>query len=769
MAKPLKVTDPSRRVTDAHVLKYLTRRGMNADYVEFTEDYCPEHPSTKFYKDRVTGKSIAVVRTEPRVLPDGTRIDLSWHRDGKAWKPGANWYSVRVEGTKTTVTIPNKGQTSWNPTITVSGIEVKCSTATVPEDGVLEWDYGVCRRRMVNTRTGLQEFYVFDRDPQGEVIIDPRSEGDLHPDEYYCIDANREPVDGFHVTEGGVKTVLFPAGTAYPCIVDDSFSVAVSFLNGLESGYSASWSTIRGQSTADKVIGSAWAMCRAFSAAMSPPSGSYGIFRLPMVFDTSDLPDGITVTEAEIVCERGNAREYWKDYTSIHLYSGMPTYPHNPVVVGDYGLSNYSDGHGQLDITDMTWNSLTGLYEQSIHTIEDEDWVFTLTEAGRNSIITDGDTKWLAVSEHDNANLAPSLPPSGYRDFGITSLDDVSLVVEYDTGQPPEVTTLPETDAYVDQARIHGTVDEGTPILERGFDRWDDDTSAAVELWTEEGEFGLEDFDYLWEGLAPHTTVSYRAKARNAFGWGYGAWRDINIYIEVPMVETHAADEIEQYQADLHGEITFLGFVEYCTAYGFQWRKQENAPNWTHDWQAMGQFGLITFSHTPTLEPGTIYEFRAMAQNAEGWGYGDVLEFETLPFPPHIPTVETYPATDIHTNTATGNGAILDTGGDEVLCDVRGFQWGLSHDSLTNTVQQGGAFDVGAFSQQLTGLPDNTTIYYRAFATNEGGTGYGNVMSFRTLTRKDVTEEWLVLWVNVSTQQVGVVHKLVERHGVCRW
>ncbi|MBR7167459.1 MAG: hypothetical protein IKD33_01460, partial [Bacteroidales bacterium] len=40
----------------------------------------------------------------------------------------------------------------------------------------------------------------------------------------------------------------------------------------------------------------------------------------------------------------------------------------------------------------------------------------------------------------------------------------------------------------------------------------------------------------------------------------------------------------------------------------------------------------------------------------------------------------------------------------------------------------------GTFTSALSGLTDSTTYYFRAYATNEKGTGYGQEYSFRTLS-----------------------------------
>jgi len=179
-----KVTSPALRVTDAQVLAHLARKGIDADYVEFAEDYSVAHPTAKFYRDRKSDRRIMVARQTPRVLPDGRTINRAWLPVKGGWAGGDNAYEATVGGERATITYDGR-TTTWSPTITLDGKPVRCSApvlATPPgeaDDSALEWDYGVCKRRLLNAVSGLRELYVFDADPGGVIVIDPHSSGDL--------------------------------------------------------------------------------------------------------------------------------------------------------------------------------------------------------------------------------------------------------------------------------------------------------------------------------------------------------------------------------------------------------------------------------------------------------------------------------------------------------------------------------------------------------------------------------------------------------------
>jgi hypothetical protein len=79
----------------------------------------------------------------------------------------------------------------------------------------------------------------------------------------------------------------------------------------------------------------------------------------------------------------------------------------------------------------------------------------------------------------------------------------------------------------------------------------------------------------------------------------------------------------------------------------------------------------------------------------------------------------------LHGNiTATGNGTD----------DQRGFDWGTQTGVYPNSWTESGTFSTGTFTHQITGLPYNTTIYWRAKAHNAQGWGYSAETTLATGT-----------------------------------
>ena len=107
-----------------------------------------------------------------------------------------------------------------------------------------------------------------------------------------------------------------------------------------------------------------------------------------------------------------------------------------------------------------------------------------------------------------------------------------------------------------------------------------------------------------------------------------------------------------------------------------------------------------------------------------------------------LPEVETAAATAIGYESATLNGEIPGTGGEEVT--RRGFlistEQGFDPDGepgdgeVLTVLEEEGSFGPGSFSMEAVGLDQGTIYYVRAFAANSAGTTYGTEEEFATDT-----------------------------------
>lgn len=121
-----------------------------------------------------------------------------------------------------------------------------------------------------------------------------------------------------------------------------------------------------------------------------------------------------------------------------------------------------------------------------------------------------------------------------------------------------------------------------------------------------------------------------------------------------------------------------------------------------------------------------------------------------------VPTVTTNSATGIAVDYSTLNGTLVDDGGE--ACDC-GFQWGETPAlGKTTPTQSKNTGDV--FSQGISPLMPGRTYYFRAFATNAEGTGYGDILSFTTLT-VGVDASVLTLPATLITEHTARIHGMV--------
>lgn len=98
-----------------------------------------------------------------------------------------------------------------------------------------------------------------------------------------------------------------------------------------------------------------------------------------------------------------------------------------------------------------------------------------------------------------------------------------------------------------------------------------------------------------------------------------------------------------------------------------------------------------------------------------------------------IPIVTTFNAISITSNSVVLGGNISDDGGAPIT--ERGLFIGLGSDPISTGTKK--AYSLGEdnpFSGRVSNLQFNTTYYVKAYATNEKGIGYGNLISFTTLS-----------------------------------
>ena len=162
--------------------------------------------------------------------------------------------------------------------------------------------------------------------------------------------------------------------------------------------------------------------------------------------------------------------------------------------------------------------------------------------------------------------------------------------------------------------------------------------------------------------------------------------------------------------------------------------------------------GIGIYSSSITgLTENTTYYVRSYALNNAGTSYGNEVVFTSLPL--SVPTISTSNISNIVFAAATCGGEISADGNATVT--GRGVCWSTNSNPTialsTKTVDGTG---IGSFTSSLTGLTNNTTYYVRSYATNAGGTAYGNEVVFTTPLTIG-TQVWATQNLNVSTYSDG--------------
>ncbi|MEQ7799549.1 hypothetical protein ABDJ41_07015 [Pedobacter sp. ASV1-7] len=295
----------------------------------------------------------------------------------------------------------------------------------------------------------------------------------------------------------------------------------------------------------------------------------------------------------------------------------------------------------------------------------------------------------------------------------------------------PTLTTSPVTDIEGYSAKAGGDVtdDGGMPVVTRGV-VWSLNSNPTIDLPTKivNGTAGNGIFENVFAGLIPGTTYYVRAFATNSVGTAYGNEVSFVTSAVVPGLSNVLLSNATLKTVDAKANVVFDG-GSAITDFGFAWNTLDFIPLAPDQHLSTGNTGTDILGTIPDLLPATKYFVWAYASNAIGSGYS--LKSVSLTTP-DVPTVITTKASGITATGANAGGNVTNNGG--VVVTARGVIWSttkdLGIDTSAKTVNGTGN---GGFTSAITDLVKGTTYYFRAYATNAMGTGYGLIDSLRTI------------------------------------
>jgi len=306
----------------------------------------------------------------PKVTPSGDRIEVGWFLKDGIYYSKANMFLAEVEGDQITV-----DDVVWSPQLFLDGKEIKGKKVVLLDidptnenyyQNTLEWDYGICKRRLRVIEGRIREKWVFDKDPEGEVTIKHNHTGKLRLGGF-AIDDDTElvPADYFKNPEDGYPVEIGASPETFYSEAGD----------GRIYSEDADYATARGAVTGDNCDTAGDYLNTANNLTGTP---TYRVYRSFMYFDTSGLPDTCTITAVTLGLYGYSANETDAGQSDLQLYEGTQA---TPLTTADF------DAFNATALSDDFTNWEYALATDDYNTI-------TLNASGRGIISKTGTTKF---------------------------------------------------------------------------------------------------------------------------------------------------------------------------------------------------------------------------------------------------------------------------------------------------------------------------------------------------------------------------------------
>ena len=411
----------------------------------------------------------------------------------------------------------------------------------------------------------------------------------------------------------------------------------------------------------------------------------------------------------------------------------------NSNLEGNVKIELYKFSSVELVISEEETNDSGGSYSWEIPALEETSYQITVTSIENENISN--------TSEPFNIIEGPTKPT--VVNGNVTELLSTSLKIE------GEITNIGLQTSQVDQfGHVYSQNNTNPTIADFKTNLGSTSTPLAYESEI--------------TGLNPAVTYYVNAYATNSLGTSYGEVITVTPPAGLPVVTTTNLSNITINSAETGGNVVSDG-GNNLTQRGICWGTTSPVnidSNTIQDGQNIE--GSFTTNLT-SLNPATTYYVRAYAINSEGVGYGDQISFTTSSVEP---SVETISATSENSNTISVIGNVSDNGGDDLSSYGFVYSEGNSTPTLDNSILEIGQNTLGEFNGQISDLQPSTNYSIRAYASNQIGTTYGNVLNVETdegiyfnITSPSLNEEidvnitYSIEWnSNLDNEQIVIQH-----------
>ncbi|MBR5323466.1 MAG: carboxypeptidase regulatory-like domain-containing protein, partial [Muribaculaceae bacterium] len=261
------------------------------------------------------------------------------------------------------------------------------------------------------------------------------------------------------------------------------------------------------------------------------------------------------------------------------------------------------------------------------------------------------------------------------------------------------------------------------PYTERGFVYGASPNPTINDNIIKCGGSGEGSYNTKITGLNTGKNIYVRAYAKNVAGVAYG--EQITKTPKSPVIST---SKIEY--GNMLGSVTFYATISEVgePAYTERGFVYSYSPNPTINDTKVVKTGTGTGAYTVSvsnLNTGNTIYLRAYAKNTMGVVYGNEISKT-----PQSAKVTTQAITNINLDkrTATFHGTVVNEG--TPAYTERGFVYGtLPYPTINDTKVVKTGTGTGAYSANVTGIPDDATFYVRAYIINAAGVIYGEQVS----------------------------------------